>query len=308
MAGPCAVCSTMRFEGISRPKRLSSDHDPLYRFHQWRANLRVLQVTEVKSVPSVPLSHPFVERLIGTRRRECVDQLLFWSASDLETNWWPSRTSTMRIGPMRRWTGGRPSRYERMSPGSTATDGTRIAVVSIRRRSRRDIGPAKTVASGSTRPRSTSIATQQGSASAARLTHAIATTSRGTPGSRDPKIERCRIPTNSPPTGTTVQDREGVSASAAVARARSHDALDVRTFLQAPLGGPGGLRSCSGVEVLTNGGAQAVQIVFFVDRAEIPPRDRSPGESTRSPWLRVTSWMEQQARNCCYPDPVDGSF
>ena len=49
------------------------------------------------------------------------------------------RTSTMRIGPMRRWTGGRPSRYERMAHGSTATDGTRIAVVSIRRRSRRDI-------------------------------------------------------------------------------------------------------------------------------------------------------------------------
>ena len=56
-----------------------------------------------------------------------------------KTHWWPSRTSTMRIGPMRRWTGGRPSRYERMSHGSTATDGTRIAVVSIRRRSRRDI-------------------------------------------------------------------------------------------------------------------------------------------------------------------------
>ena len=35
-------------------------------------------------MPSVPLSHPFVERLIGTLRRECVDQLLFWSASDLE--------------------------------------------------------------------------------------------------------------------------------------------------------------------------------------------------------------------------------
>ena len=70
--------------GLSRPKRLSSDHDPLYRFHHWCANLRVLQVTEVKSVPYVPLSHPFVERLIGTLRRECVDQMLFWSASDLE--------------------------------------------------------------------------------------------------------------------------------------------------------------------------------------------------------------------------------
>ena len=70
--------------GLSRPTRLSSDHDPRYRFHHWCANLRVLQVTEVKRVPSVPLSHPCVERLIGTLRRECVDQLLFWSASDLE--------------------------------------------------------------------------------------------------------------------------------------------------------------------------------------------------------------------------------
>ena len=105
--------------GLSRPKRLSSDHDPLYRFHQWRANLRVLQVTEVKSVPSAqlcrcriravatawrsfgdavflqeftsrspppatpPCTHSCTERLIGTLRRECVDQLLFWSASDL---------------------------------------------------------------------------------------------------------------------------------------------------------------------------------------------------------------------------------
>src|SRR4029077_19222925 len=51
------------------PKYLSSDHDPLYRFHQWEANLRVLDVKEIKTVPYVPLSHPFVERLIGTIRR-----------------------------------------------------------------------------------------------------------------------------------------------------------------------------------------------------------------------------------------------
>ena len=70
--------------GVSRPTRLSSDNDPLYRFHQWHANLRVLRVAEVKSVPYVPLSHPFVERLIGTLRRECVDRMLFWSATDLE--------------------------------------------------------------------------------------------------------------------------------------------------------------------------------------------------------------------------------
>jgi len=52
------------------PKYLSSDHDPLYRFHQWQANLRVLEVNEIKTVPHVPLSHPFAELLIGTIRRE----------------------------------------------------------------------------------------------------------------------------------------------------------------------------------------------------------------------------------------------
>jgi len=32
----------------------------------------------------VPLSHPFVERLIGTIRRDCLDRTLFWTAADLE--------------------------------------------------------------------------------------------------------------------------------------------------------------------------------------------------------------------------------
>ena len=66
------------------PKYLSSDHDPLYRFHQWQANLRILGVTAIKTVPYAPLSHPFVERLIGTIRRECLDRTLFWTAADLE--------------------------------------------------------------------------------------------------------------------------------------------------------------------------------------------------------------------------------
>src|SRR5262245_2643916 len=68
----------------SVPKYLSTDNDPLYRFHQWQANLRVLEVIEVKTVPGVPLSHPFVERLIGTIRRECLDRTLFWTTADLE--------------------------------------------------------------------------------------------------------------------------------------------------------------------------------------------------------------------------------
>jgi hypothetical protein len=41
-------------------------------------------VKEIKTVPYVPLSHPFVERLIGTIRRECLDRTLFWTTADLE--------------------------------------------------------------------------------------------------------------------------------------------------------------------------------------------------------------------------------
>src|SRR5262245_58740411 len=70
--------------GQAPPKYVSSDHDPLYRFHQWQANLHVLEVTEIKTVPFVPLSHPFVERLIGTVRREYLDQMIFWTRADLE--------------------------------------------------------------------------------------------------------------------------------------------------------------------------------------------------------------------------------
>ena len=67
----------------SLPKHLSTDHDPLFRFHRWLANLRVLEIDEIKSVPYVPISHPFVERLIGTIRREYLDQVFFWNAVDL---------------------------------------------------------------------------------------------------------------------------------------------------------------------------------------------------------------------------------
>jgi hypothetical protein len=41
------------------PKYISSDNDPLYRFHQWQANLRILEVTEIKSIPYVPLSQDY---------------------------------------------------------------------------------------------------------------------------------------------------------------------------------------------------------------------------------------------------------
>jgi len=86
-AGPCGASICRMFNQIiaakSLPRHLSSDHDPLFRFHRWLANLRILEVEEIKSTPYVPVSHPFVERLIGTIRREFLDHVLIWNAVDL---------------------------------------------------------------------------------------------------------------------------------------------------------------------------------------------------------------------------------
>jgi putative transposase len=58
------------------PKYISSDNDPLYKFHQWQANLRVLEVTEIKSIPYVSLS---IRRSLSTRA------FTFFRASDRQT-------------------------------------------------------------------------------------------------------------------------------------------------------------------------------------------------------------------------------
>ena len=70
--------------GQGAPRHLSTDHDRLFEDHRWQANVRVLEINEIKTVPYVPLSHPFVERLIGTVRREFLDQVIFWNTRDLE--------------------------------------------------------------------------------------------------------------------------------------------------------------------------------------------------------------------------------
>jgi transposase InsO family protein len=47
--------------GKPLPKYLSSDNDPLFLFHRWQANLRILDIEEIKSIPGNPVSHPFIE-------------------------------------------------------------------------------------------------------------------------------------------------------------------------------------------------------------------------------------------------------
>jgi len=50
---PCRMFqSAIRGHGL--PKYLNSDHDPLYRFHQWQDNLRVLEVNEIGTGGTLP--------------------------------------------------------------------------------------------------------------------------------------------------------------------------------------------------------------------------------------------------------------
>src|SRR5207342_1271256 len=79
----CRMFNTA-IRGQGAPRQLSTDHDPLFEAHRWAANLRIREIDEIKTLATVPLSHPFVERLIGTMRREFLDQVLFWNANDLE--------------------------------------------------------------------------------------------------------------------------------------------------------------------------------------------------------------------------------
>jgi putative transposase len=80
------VCRMLNaaIHGQGVPRHLSTDHDPLFEANRWMANLRILEIDEIKTVPHVPLSHPFVERLVGTMRREFLDHVLFWNGRDLE--------------------------------------------------------------------------------------------------------------------------------------------------------------------------------------------------------------------------------
>ena len=88
---------------VAAKSHLSSDHDLLFRFHRWRANLRIVEVEKIKSIPFVPVSHPFVERLIGTIRREFLDHVLIWNAIDLGRKLEEFRIQRTSRSPVAQW-------------------------------------------------------------------------------------------------------------------------------------------------------------------------------------------------------------
>jgi hypothetical protein len=83
-AGDVCRMFNAAIHGQGAPRHLSTEQDPLFEAHRWRANLRILEIDELKTVPHVPLSHPFVDRRIGTMRRAFLDPVPFWNAPDLE--------------------------------------------------------------------------------------------------------------------------------------------------------------------------------------------------------------------------------
>jgi hypothetical protein len=82
------------------------------RVYEIGSNLRILEVTEIKTVPFVPLSHPFVERLIGTIRREYLDLILFWTTPDPRRSQSIFNIAITAIERMRGWKGSCPNRLQ----------------------------------------------------------------------------------------------------------------------------------------------------------------------------------------------------
>jgi hypothetical protein len=102
-----------------RPKRVSTDHDPLFRFHCWLANLPILQIEEIKKVSYAPMSHPFVERLIGTIRRKYQDRTVFGNSLDLQRKLKNFRTYYNGVRVHHSLDGTRPA--SRSAPSSPST-------------------------------------------------------------------------------------------------------------------------------------------------------------------------------------------
>lgn len=44
---------------------------------------RILEIEQIRSVAYVPISHPFIGRLISTIRREYLDHTFYWNETDL---------------------------------------------------------------------------------------------------------------------------------------------------------------------------------------------------------------------------------
>ena len=56
-ADVCGIFNAAAIYGRGTPRHLSTDHDPLFEAHRWTANLRILEIDEIKTMPHVCHTH-----------------------------------------------------------------------------------------------------------------------------------------------------------------------------------------------------------------------------------------------------------
>ena len=83
--------------GQATPKYLSAEHDPLYLFHRWQANLRILDITEVKTFPYVPQAN----RLYGVMNKRLGEVAYLagdsYTIADIATYPWIARYERQQV-------------------------------------------------------------------------------------------------------------------------------------------------------------------------------------------------------------------
>ena len=70
------------FPDDTAPTYLLRDHDTVYG-DSFRHRVKGMHICEVLTAPQSPWQNPFVERLIGSVRRECLDHVLVLSKTHL---------------------------------------------------------------------------------------------------------------------------------------------------------------------------------------------------------------------------------
>jgi transposase InsO family protein len=85
-ANPTALWTAQQivnaFPEETAPKYLIRDRDAIYGEY-FRQRIKNMGIKEVMTAPRSPWQNPFVERVIGSIRRECLDHMLVWNEKHL---------------------------------------------------------------------------------------------------------------------------------------------------------------------------------------------------------------------------------
>jgi transposase InsO family protein len=73
------------------PRYLLRDRDAIYG-SDFGHRLRGFGIEEVVSAPQAPWQNPFVERVIGSIRRECLDHVIVWNEHEPSGRTWTTTT------------------------------------------------------------------------------------------------------------------------------------------------------------------------------------------------------------------------